>query len=68
MEDNMSWFETKVENLSYRGKRTRICPKGTIANAFSNNPVFKHHTSKWQNKASNRIMKLLEQLRLRLEL
>lgn len=66
--DNMSLFETKVEALPYSGERSYTCPKGTIINAFSNNPIYRQHIGKWKDKANIRIMKLLEELKLQLEL
>ena len=68
MADNMSMFEAKVEGLPYSGKRSYTCPKGTIINAFSNNPIYRQHIDKWKDKASIRIIKLLEELKLQLEL
>lgn len=68
MADNMSQFEAWVERLPYVGKRSYTCPKGTVVNAFSNNPVFKLPIDKWEGKASRRALKLLEELRARLEL
>lgn len=68
MADNMSMFEAKVEGLAYSKARSYTCPKGTIINAFSNNPIYRQHIDKWKDKASIRIIKLLEELKLRLEL
>lgn len=68
MSNNMSMFETKVEQLPYNAKRNYTCPQGTIANAFSNNPIYKHPVSKWKDRAKPRVMKLLEELKLQLEL
>lgn len=68
MADNMSQFEAKVEQLPYDSRRSYTCPKGTIVNAFSNNPIYKQPVGKWEGKASTRILKLLEELRLQLEL
>ena len=68
MAGNMSQFEAKVEQLPYGGKRSYTCPKGTIVNAFSNNPIYKQPVGKWKDKASTRIQKLLEEFRLQLEL
>ena len=66
--DNMSMFEARVEQLPYSAKRSYTCPKGTIANAFNNNPIYKQPVSKWKDKASIRILKLLEEMKLQLEL
>ena len=68
MADNMSMFETKMERLPYSRERTWVCSKGTIANALSNNPIYKQHVSKWKDKASPRITILLEKLKEQLEL
>ncbi len=66
--DNMSMFEAKVEALPYSKERSYTCPKGTIINAFSNNPIYRQHIDKWKDKANTRIIKLLEELKLQLEL
>lgn len=66
--DNMSMFEAKVEGLPYSKERSYTCPKGTIINAFSNNPIYRQHIDKWKDKANTRIIKLLEELKLQLEL
>jgi hypothetical protein len=66
--DNMSMFEAKVEKLPYSKERSFTCPKGTIVNAFSNNPIYRQHIDKWKDKANIRILKLLEALKLQLEL
>ena len=66
--DNMSLFETKVEALPYCGERSYTCPKGTIINAFSNNPIYRQHIDKWKDKANSRVLKLLEELKLQLKL
>ena len=68
MTNNMSMFETKVEGLPYSRERTWICPKGTIANAMSHIPIYKQPLSKWKDKASPRIIILLEKLKEQLEL
>ena len=68
MADNMSMFETKVEALPYSKERSYTCPKGTVINAFSHNPIYRQHIDKWKDKAHARIMKLLEELKLQLEL
>ena len=64
----MSMFEAKVEGLPYSKERSYTCPKGTIINAFSNNPIYRQHIDKWKDKANTRIIKLLEELKLQLEL
>lgn len=62
-------FEKMVEMLPYTKDRDYMCNPGTIANAFSDNPIFKYHVSKWEeNGASQRILKLLNHLRTELEL
>lgn len=68
MADNMSQFEAKIEQLPYSARRSYTCSKGTIANAFNNNLIYKQPVGKWKDKASTRILKLLEELKLRLEL
>lgn len=66
--DNMSLFETRVEALPYSGERSYTCPKGTIINAFSNNPIYRQPIDKWKEKANSRVLKLLDELKLQLEL
>ena len=62
-------FENMVELLPYKKTRDRTCPAGTIANAFSDNAVFKLHVSKWKDSgASQRILELLNKLRKELKL
>ena len=68
MADNMSMFESMVEQLPYSKERTCVCPKGTIANAFSNNPIYRQPLSRWKDRANSRITILLEKLREQLEL
>ena len=64
-----SGFERMVEQLTYSKMRDYTCTSGTIANAFSNNPLFKTHVSRWELQgASERILKLRNQLRKELEL
>jgi hypothetical protein len=67
--DDFKWritktdFETKVEEVQYKKKRSFTCPAGTIANAFSDNPIYNDLISEWDNKASKRIIKLRNELR-----
>ena len=62
-------FESMVELLPYQKVRDYTCSTGTIANAFSDNPIFKTHVSRWEAQgASNRILKLLNKLREELKL
>ncbi len=64
-----SGFERMVEMLPYSKKRDYTCTTGTIANAFCHNSLFKTHVSRWELQgASERILKLLNQLRKELEL
>ena len=59
-----SGFERMVEMLPYLKRRDYKCTPGTIANAFSNNPFYKSHVSRWELQgAPERIIKLLNQLR-----
>ena len=55
-------FETKIEDLPYKKKRSYTCPTGTIANAFSDNPIYADPISEWDNRASKRIIKLRDEL------
>ena len=67
MEDNQNAFEQMVESLPFTKNRTYRCTKGTLANAFINNKIFKIHVSRWGEKnASPRILKLLGELRKQL--
>ena len=62
-------FERIIEGLPYKKKRDHTCPIGTIANAFSNNPIFSEDVSKWEDyNPMKRIIKLLNELRNELKL
>lgn len=62
-------FERLIEGLPYKKKRDHTCPTGTIANAFSNNPIFSEDVSKWEDyNPMKRIIKLLNELRNELKL
>ncbi len=61
-------FETMIEDLPYKKKLSHTCPTGTIANAFSDNPIYNDPVSEWDNKASKRIIKLRDELRRELKL
>ena len=61
-------FETMVVNLPYTKKLSYNCPMGTIANAFSDNPIFNEHIDNWnQYNPMPRILKLRDQLRMELK-
>ena len=60
---NKTAFEEKVEELPYTKKRDHTCPKGTIANAFSDNPIFNEDVTDWDNfNPAKRIIKLRDEL------
>jgi len=61
-------FETMIESLPFKKKRDFYCNEGTIANAFSDNPVFNSHVDEWGKTASNRILNLRDKLRKQLDL
>ena len=62
-------FERLVEQLPYTKNRDYKCSTGTIANAFSDNAIYKLHVNKWEtNGASKRVITLLNRLREELEL
>ena len=61
-------FETMIEGLPFKKKRTRTCPAGTIANAFSDNPIYNDPIGEWDNRASKRIIKLRDELLKELKL
>lgn len=61
-------FETMIEDLPYTRKRSYTCPTGTIANAFSDNPIYADPISEWDNRASKRIIKLRDELLSELKL
>lgn len=66
---NKTAFEKMVEGLEYKKKRDYNCPEGTIANAFSDNPIYKEHINDWEKyTASDRIIKLRDELLKRLKL
>lgn len=68
MHPNKSSFEKMVESLNYKKKRSFNCPEGTIANAFSDNPIYMEHIRDWDHKASERIIKLRDELMKELKL
>lgn len=69
MPPNKTAFEKMVEGLKYKTKRVRCCPDGTIANAFSDNPIYNEHISEWEKfNASERIIKLRDALLKELKL
>ena len=55
-------FETMIEELPYKNKRSHICTTGSISNAFTNNPIFNENISEWDAKASSRIIVLRDEL------
>jgi hypothetical protein len=61
-------FEEMIEKLPYTKKRSHTCPTGTIANAFSDNPIYADPISEWDNRASKRIIKLRDELLSELKL
>lgn len=62
-------FERMVEMLTYEKGRDYKCPPGTIANTFSDNPIYKLHVDEWEkNGAPQRMLLLLNKLRKELEL
>ena len=57
-------FEKMVEDLPYTKERHHQCTTGTIANAFSNNPIFYEDINEWDNfNPMPRIIKLRDALR-----
>ena len=62
-------FEEMIEQLPYRQKRSYNCPAGTIANAFSDNPIYNEEISEWEKfNPMKRILKLRDELRKELKL
>lgn len=62
-------FETMAEQLPYQSRRDYRCTTGTIANAFSNNPIFSENISRWDDFSPlPRIIKLRDALRRELKL
>lgn len=60
---NKTAFEEMVEGLAYTKKRDHTCPTGTIANAFSDNPIFNENITDWDNfNPAKRIIKLRDEL------
>ena len=63
MTPNKTAFEEMVENLQYTKKRDHTCRAGTIANAFSDNPIYNEDIMKWDNfNPAKRIIKLRDEL------
>ena len=62
-------FEMMVEGLPYRKERNHQCTPGTIANAFSNNPIFYEDVNEWDGfNPMPRIIKLRDALRKELKI
>lgn len=62
-------FEEMIEQLPYKHKRSYSCPAGTIANAFSDNPIYNEDISEWDKfNPLKRITKLRDELRKELYL
>ena len=62
-------FEKMVEGLPYTKERHHQCTTGTIANAFSNNPIFYEDVNEWDNfNPMPRIIKLRDALRKELNI
>ena len=62
-------FEEMVEELPYKRERDFNCPKGTIANAFSDNQIFSENIREWdQYNPLPRIIKLRDELLSELKL
>lgn len=68
MQPNQTAFEEMVEGLPYKRKRNFVCPTGTIANAISDNSIYKEHISEWDNRAQKRVLILRDQLLKELKL
>lgn len=63
MSPNKTAFEEMVEQLPYHRKRDHTCPPGTIANAFSDNPIFAESVREWDRfSPMPRIVKLRDEL------
>ena len=66
---NSFQIESQLKELIYQKKRDYKCPKGTIANAMSDNAVYRLPCGRWQQAgAPQRVMKLLGRLRSELKL
>lgn len=62
-------FEEMIEDLPFKVKRSYKCTAGTIANAFSNNPVFYENIDEWEQfNPLPRILILRDQLRKELKI
>ena len=62
-------FEKMVEGLPYTKERHHHCTTGTIANAFSNNPIFYEDVNEWDIfNPMPRIIKLRDALRKELNI
>lgn len=68
IQPNKTAFEKMVEGLKYRKNRSFDCPEGTIANAFSDNLIYNEHIREWDGRASERIIKLRDELLRELKL
>jgi hypothetical protein len=51
--DNMSQFERDIEKARQTVKLTYDCPKGTISDAFRNNPILKKPIETWEKSGTS---------------
>lgn len=66
---NKTAFEKLIEDLKYKKKRSYKCPPGTIANAFSDNPIYNENIRDWgKYNAPERVIKLRDELLKELKL
>lgn len=63
-EISKSAFEQLIEQQTYEKQRTYKCSKGSISNAFSDNPIFSEHIDDWDDfDPMPRIIKLRDAIR-----
>ena len=65
----LSGFERMIGRLQFSKRLSHVCHTGTIANAFSDNEIYKYPVEKWQSLgAAQRVLLLVEKLRKELKL
>jgi hypothetical protein len=66
--NNMSQYERDMADPQNSLRLNYVCPEGTLAMAFANNPFLKLHVDKWKEfGVKSRVLKLVEEFRGKIE-
>lgn len=66
--NNMSQYERDMADPQNSLRLNYVCPEGTLAMAFANNPFLKLHVDKWKEYGvKSRVLKLVEEFRGKIE-